>query len=120
LNSNSPWAFILTAAFPTIAALVGILVSNGRFNDLSKRIDDMSGRIEGVNSSLSKRIDDLNGNVSKRIDDLNGNVSNRIDDLYSSLSKRMDDLSASMVQHRNQIHSDIQMLIGWERERDKQ
>ena len=86
MNSGSPWAFVLTAAFPTIAALIGILVSNGRFNDLSKRIDDMSGRIEGVNSSLSKR---------------------------------MDDLSANVVQHRNQIHSDIQMLIGWERERDK-
>ena len=86
MNSNSPWAFVLTAAFPTIAALIGILVNNGRFNDLSKRIDDMSGRIEGVNASLSKR---------------------------------MDDLSANMMQHRNQIHSDIQMLIGWERERDK-
>ena len=61
MNTNSPWAFVLTAAFPTIAALVGIIVSNGRFNDLSKR---------------------------------------------------MDDLSANMVQHRNQIHSDIQMLIG--------
>ena len=126
MNSNSPWAFVLTAAFPTIAALIGILVNNGRFNDLSKRIDDMSGRIEGVNSSLSKRIDDMSGHIegvnrslSQRIDDLHGNLSNRMDDLAANLSKRMDDLAANMMQHRNQIHSDIQMLIGWERERDK-
>jgi tetrahydromethanopterin S-methyltransferase subunit G len=79
VNSNSPWAFVLTAAFPTITILLGILVNNGRFNDLSKRIDDLSGRINDVNTGLSKRIDDL---------------------------------SANMVQHRNQIHSDIQMLIG--------
>jgi hypothetical protein len=62
---------------PTLTALIGILVSNGRFNDLSKRMDD------------------LNGTLSGRINDLNGN----------------------MLQHRNQIHDDIQMLIGWERER---
>ena len=79
MNSNSPWAFILTAAFPTIAVLLGILVNNGRFNDLPKRIDDLSGRINDVNTGLSKRIDDL---------------------------------SANMVQPRNQMHSDIQMLIG--------
>ena len=68
MNNNSSWPFVLTASFPTITALIGILVSNGRFNDLSKR---------------------------------------------------MDDRAASMVQHRSQIHSDIQMLIGWEGERDK-
>ena len=79
MNGNSAWPFVLTAAFPTSAALIGILVSNGRFNDLSKRIDDTN----------------------------------------ANLSKRMDDLSGSMVQHRNQIHSDIQMLMGWERDGDK-
>jgi len=57
---------VIAAAFPTLTALIGILVNNGRFNDLSKRIDD---------------------------------------------------LNANMNQHRAQIHSDIQMLIGWERER---
>ena len=57
---------VIATAFPTLTALIGILVSNGRFNDLGSRIED---------------------------------------------------LGASMLQHRNQIHSDIQTLIGWERKR---
>lgn len=56
----------LAVMVPTLTALIGIMVSNGRFNDLSKR---------------------------------------------------MDDLSANMIQHRSEVHSDIQMLINWERDR---
>lgn len=62
------WAFVLTAGIPTIAVLIGIMMNNGRFNDLSKR---------------------------------------------------MDDLNTNLTQHRSQVHADIQMLIGWEREREK-
>jgi tetrahydromethanopterin S-methyltransferase subunit G len=63
----------IAVSIPTLTALIGILVSNGRFNDLSKRIDDMGSRVN--------------------------------------------DVSSNMLQHRSEIHSDIQMLIGWERER---
>ena len=46
----------------------------------------LSAQILSVNSGLSNRIDDL----SDRIDDVNTSLSNRIGDLNSSLNDRMD------------------------------
>jgi hypothetical protein len=50
------WAYVLTATIPTLAVLIGMMMNNGRFNDLSKRMDDM-------NSNLSQRMSDLNANM---------------------------------------------------------
>ncbi len=47
---------ILTASIPTLAVLIGILVSNSRLSDLrrdmSRRFDDVNHRFDDVNRRL--------------------------------------------------------------------
>lgn len=69
----------LAVMVPTLTALIGILVSNGRFGDLSKRMDDLS----------------------------------------ANMVQHRSETQTEIMQFRNQIHADIQMLINWERDRDK-
>lgn len=60
----------------------------GSLEQMTKRIDDLSKRVEEINSTLSRRIDDINNSLSKRIEDL----SKRVDYVNNNLSKRIDAL----------------------------
>ena len=76
---------------PEIYAIIAVglalagLILRGQ-HGLGKRIDDVNGRLDKVNSSLSKRIDEVSSSLSKRIDDVNSSLGERID----NLGKRMD------------------------------
>ena len=58
---------------PEIYAIIAVglalagLILRGQ-HGLGKRIDDVNGRLDEVNSSLSKRIDEVNSSLSKRMD----------------------------------------------------
>ena len=43
---------VATAAFPTIAALIGILVNNSRLNDVNQRFADTNRHIDDVKEIL--------------------------------------------------------------------
>jgi hypothetical protein len=49
---------LATAAFPSFAVLIGILVNNQRLNDFSKRFDDFGRSMDTRFSELNRRIDD--------------------------------------------------------------
>ncbi len=76
---------------PEIYAIIAVglalagLILRGQ-HGLGKRIDDVNGRLDKVNSSLSKRIDEVSSSLSKRIDEVNSSLGERID----NLGKRMD------------------------------
>ena len=80
---------------PEIYAIIAVglalagLILRGQ-HGLGKRIDDVNGRLDEVNNSLSKRIDEVNSSLSKRIEEVNSSLIKRIDEVNSSLSKRMD------------------------------
>ena len=58
---------------PEIYAIIAVglalagLILRGQ-HGLGKRIDDVNGRLDEVNSSLIKRIDEVNSSLSKRMD----------------------------------------------------
>lgn len=49
---------LATAAFPSFAVLIGILVNNQRLNDFKQRFDDFSRNMDTRFSELNRRIDD--------------------------------------------------------------
>ena len=69
---------------PEIYAIIAVglalagLILRGQ-HGLGKRIDDVNGRLDKVNNSLSKRIDEVNSSLSKRIDEVNSSLSKRMD-----------------------------------------
>ncbi len=61
----------------------------GSLEQMTKRIDDLSKRIEEINSALSRRIDDINNSLSKRIEDLDKRI-DALDKRIDALDKRID------------------------------
>ena len=66
-----------------IGALVATIISttcstNGRFDDVNRRIDD-------ANQSVNKRIDDVNNRISDT-NELIRNLTRRVDDLHQLLA----------------------------------
>jgi hypothetical protein len=49
---------LATAAFPSFAVLIGILVNNQRLNDFKQRFDDFGRNMDTRFSELNRRIDD--------------------------------------------------------------
>ncbi len=49
---------VATAAFPSFAVLIGILINNQRLNDFKQRFDDLSGNIDIRFAEVNRRIDD--------------------------------------------------------------
>jgi hypothetical protein len=50
---------LATAAFPTFAVLVGILINNQRLNDVNQRINDFSRSVDQRFVENSRHLDDL-------------------------------------------------------------
>jgi hypothetical protein len=49
---------LATAAFPTFAVLIGILINNQRLNDFRQRFDDFGRTIDIRFNEVNRRIDD--------------------------------------------------------------
>jgi hypothetical protein len=50
---------LATAAFPTFAVLVGILINNQRLNDTNQRINDFSRSVDQRFAETNRHIDDM-------------------------------------------------------------
>jgi len=57
---------LLTVCVPTLAVLIGILVSNSRLNDMNSRFTDMNTRLNDIDARLretrvhfDQRLDDM-------------------------------------------------------------
>jgi hypothetical protein len=50
---------LATAAFPTVAALVGILINNQRLNDFNQRFNDLTRMIDVRFADTNRHIDDV-------------------------------------------------------------
>jgi len=48
---------LLAVTIPTAGALVGVLVSNSRINDMNVRISDVGERMERISENLVRHID---------------------------------------------------------------
>ena len=57
---------ILTVSIPTLAVLIGILVNNGRFNDLSGRFNSVDARFNDMES----RLGEMRAHFDQRLDDV--------------------------------------------------
>ena len=57
---------------------VGMCSTNGRFDDLNRRFDDLS-------ADVNRRFDDLNADVNRRFDDLNADVNRRFDEMGADI-----------------------------------
>jgi len=49
---------LATAAFPSFAVLIGILINNQRLNDFKQRFDDFGRSIDMRFAEVNRRIDD--------------------------------------------------------------
>ena len=49
---------LATAAFPSFAVLIGILIHNQRLNDFKQRFDDLNRNIDTRFLEVNRRIDD--------------------------------------------------------------
>jgi hypothetical protein len=50
---------LATAAFPTVAVLIGILINNQRLNDTNQRLNDFARAIDLRFSETNRHIDDV-------------------------------------------------------------
>ncbi len=50
---------VATAAFPTVAVLIGILINNQRLNDFTHRFNDLSRGIDVRFADTNRHIDDV-------------------------------------------------------------
>ena len=50
---------LVTAALPTAAVLVGVLINNRRWNDLARSVNARFGRIDGRFEETNRHIDDF-------------------------------------------------------------
>ena len=50
---------LATAAFPTFAVLIGILINNQRLNDTNQRINDFSRSVDQRFAETNRHIDDM-------------------------------------------------------------
>lgn len=87
----------------TILVAVGAATAAGWISNsnLSKRLDDLSKRIDDTNSSLSKRLDETNSNLSKRLDDIIvrlGRIEVKLDDHQERIA-RLEERTSPI--HRN-------------------
>ncbi len=57
---------LATAAFPTFAVLIGILINNQRLGDMNQRLNDMNQRLNDFARAVDVRFADTN----RHIDDL--------------------------------------------------
>lgn len=67
MNWTDRSMILLGVAAVVVTLGVGTCSTNGRFDDVNARIDD-------VNANVNARIDDVNANVNARFDDLHSDV----------------------------------------------
>ena len=59
MSSDQLVLALATAAFPTVTALVGILINNQRFGDLNQRFGDFAKSVESRFADTNRHIDDV-------------------------------------------------------------
>ncbi len=50
---------LATAAFPTVAVLIGILMNNSRFSDFNQRFSDLARTVDTRFADTNRHIDDM-------------------------------------------------------------
>jgi hypothetical protein len=76
-----------TAAFPTLTALVGILINNARLSDFARTIDV---RFADTNRRIDQRIDDTNRRIDDAKDILRG-VMFRMEQVFDARLKHLEE-----------------------------
>jgi len=61
---------LATAAFPTLAVLIGILVNNSRLSDFNQRFNDIKQRFNDLSRTVDVRFVDTNRHIDDMRDTL--------------------------------------------------
>lgn len=59
MSSDQLVLALATAAFPTVTALVGILINNQRFSDFNQRFSDFSKSVDGRFADTNRHMEDV-------------------------------------------------------------
>lgn len=74
---------ILTVGLPTLAALIGILVNNSRFNDFNSRLSELR-------SDMNRRFDDTNQRIAGTCDLLRADFL-RVEQVWDARVKHLEE-----------------------------
>ena len=77
----------LSIGVPTLAVLVGILISNSCLGDMNSRMSDMNSRMADMNS----RLGDLRAHMDSRFDDMK--------DMWRSELHRVEEVLDARLKH---------------------
>ena len=97
-------SLILAVGAIVVTLGVGMCSTNGRFDDLNRRIDDL-------NAGMNGRIDDLNAAFTDDVEALD----TKIDSVAQALDTKID----RVVQTLGAIGRDVAFLAGRQAERDR-
>jgi flagellar capping protein FliD len=84
---DSSLQIALSIGVPTLAVLVGILISNSRLGDMNSRMSDMNSRMADMNS----RLGDLRAHMDSRFDDMK--------DMWRSELHRVEEVLDARLKH---------------------
>ena len=88
------------------ATIILMYIMSNKLDELGKKIDDLSKRVDAGFNELGKKIDAGFNDLGRRIDDL----SKKVDTGFNDLSRKIDDLRKEVIDRLDLISNQLRVL----------